>query len=550
SECLPTRHGDRWRCSRPLWAGGSCKHGPKPDGSCYTQRPPCKPQSSSLVKRRRASLIAAVGSFALIAAFFSTSSGLLGFDQNLTIPGPLTATHDNLIDGQRCSLCHEGHAREGLLLAQALVEYQDMSTLCSQCHGFEGRSLRPHNFPGSGDDTRKDVSCAGCHTEHKGVNADISHIPDADCHSCHTADRRFETFAKGSNPEHPPFSRDYGHLRRSAIAFNHTKHFDTHFKKPEVQMQRPASCTTCHTPSNTTGALTIPSFEQSCASCHDDSIRDRSLTLVTWPELETMDPPDQNLADRCRLDGEFDPDDFEPVSYEFPDLIEAYLMDIDPDDMTSYGMPYQRIGYRLALEGLTPLADVIQAKGGDPNRLLAGLTPETVTNPACRWMFNQEYEGFDMPKAGGWRAEPMGLMYRPMGHADPVLISWLTFAYNVNDTGDDLAAAFKDRLFDPEDGPGICASCHKTTAKDDMAWKSEPYIRRHTRFDHRPHLAINEATKAERCVTCHEPASSGSTEQDFQNVDLATCQNCHGRQGIGDTCTTCHQYHPRSDTNF
>jgi hypothetical protein len=550
SECLPTRHGDRWRCSRPLWAGGPCKHGPKPDGSCYTQRPPCKPQSSSPVKRRRAGLIAAAGSIALIAAFFSTSSGLLGFDQNFTIPGPLTAAHANLIDGERCSLCHEGHAREGLVLAKALVEYQDMSMLCSQCHGFDGQSRQAHNIPASGAEAKKEIGCIGCHTEHKGINADISFITDADCHSCHEADRRFESFAKGSHPEHPSFSESFGRLRLSAIAFDHAKHFDTHFKKPEVQSQKPASCLSCHEPSGITGALTVPSFEQGCAACHEANIKDQPLLLLTWPEMEMMAPPDRDLAEQCRLDAEFDPDDFEPASYELPDLIEAFLMDIDPDDMTGYGIPYQRIGHRLASEGVRPLAEMIQAKGGDPDRLLAGLAPETIANPACRWMFNQEYQGFAPLEAGGWIAEPLGLVYRPGGHADLVLASWLGFASRMDSAESDLTAAFRDRLLDPEDGPGLCASCHVATGEDGMVWTSEPHLRRHSVFDHRPHLAINDAAKKDLCGTCHERPTAGAAGQDFQEISLDTCQACHGAKGVGDACTTCHRYHPRADTKF
>jgi hypothetical protein len=486
----------------------------------------------------------------LIAAFFSTSSGLLGFDRNLTIPGPLTAAHAHLIDGKRCSLCHEGHAREGLVLAKALVEYQDMSILCSQCHDFDGQSRRPHNFPATNAKPLEEIGCIGCHTEHKGVNAPISHLPDADCHACHQADRRFESFAQAGTPNHPPFSDGFGRLGQAAISFDHTKHLDSYFKKPEMQDKSPASCTSCHQPSAAGDAMSVPSFEQGCAACHQDNIKDQPLILLTWPELETMAPQDRDLASQCRLETTFDPDDFESVSYELPDLIEAYLMDIDPDDMTAYGMPYQQIGRRLAFEGLQPLADAIEAKGGDPDKLLAGLTPETVSSPACKWMFNQEYEGFETFEAGGWVAEPLGLIYRPVGHADALLASWLSFAGGIDIREDDVATAFKERLFDPEDGPGLCASCHASKSDDAMVWIAEQHDRRHTVFDHRPHLAINKAARQDLCSTCHGRPSSSDTGQDFDTVGLAICQECHGQGGIIDSCTSCHRYHPRSDTNF
>ena len=496
------------------------------------------------MKRRRVGLITAGASIAMIAAFFSTSSGLLGFDQNLTIPGPLTGAHAHLIDGKRCSLCHEGHAREGVLLAKALIEYQDMSMLCSQCHDFDGRARQPHNLPVSTIEPQSEIGCTSCHTEHKGVDANISQISDADCHSCHKEDHRFESFAKGSQPTHPAFSEEFGRLRLSSITFDHAKHFDTHFKKPEVQEQSPTSCLSCHGTSGSGGALSVPSFEQGCAACHADNITEQPLVLITWPEMEAMDMPDGDLAEQCRLDATFDPDDFEAASYELPDLIEAYLLDIDPDDMSAYGGSYLRIGHRMAAEGVQPLADAIEAKGGHPGKLLAGLAPETVANPACQWMFNQEYEGFETSETVGWAAEPLGLVYRPAGHADRVLASWLSFASSVDTEENDLAEAFKERLFDPDDGPGLCASCHGSRDAGAMVWRAEPHARRHSVFDHRPHLAIHEAARQDLCQTCHERASPSSTGQDFKSIGLATCQDCHGKQGIGDSCTTCHRYHP------
>lgn len=548
SECLPTRQGDRWCCSRPLWAGGPCKHGPKPDGSCYTQRPPCQPQASSPVKRRRASLIAASGSIAVIAAFFATSSGILGFDRNLTIPGPLTSAHANLIDGKRCNLCHEGHEREGLFLIKALVEFQDMSTRCSDCHGFDGQAARPHNMVMPEGEASADISCVSCHTEHKGTSADISILPDADCHGCHKTDKRFESFAIGSNPEHPPFPGRFGGLARSSISFDHAKHADAHFKKPEVADQKPTSCLTCHEPEAATGGLVIPSFEKGCAGCHEDGIEDQPLLLLTWPEMAMMEQPDANLLDQCRIDGTIDLEDFEPVSFELPDMLEAFLLNVDPDDMTTYGDAYQRLGNLLATDGLRPLADLIQTRNGDPELLLAGLTPETVANPACRWVFNQEYEGFEPLEAGGWAAEPFGITYRPVGHADPVLKAWLAFGAGVDHVDQPLAKAFQDRLFDPEAGPGLCASCHILPSARAMAWKSEPRSHRHTSFVHQPHLAVEKAAGNEPCVTCHQIASTALNGQDYRTVGMATCQQCHGKEAVASTCATCHRYHPIMDT--
>ncbi len=546
SECLPTRKGDRWRCSRPLWAGGPCLNGPKPDGSCYTQRPPCRPHRNFMAKRRRAGLLAVGGSMAVIAAFFVTSSGLFGFDRNLAIPGPLTAAHANLIDGKRCALCHDGHERQGLQLAKALVEYQDITTQCSQCHSFDGQSRRPHNLPLADNDTSLETGCIGCHTEHKGTDSNIFALPYSDCHGCHEPKVRFERFADEGPLGHPTFSDDFGGLALSAIRFDHSKHFDAHFTKAEVREHRPEACTTCHRPKASGSGLSIPSFEEGCASCHEDQIGDQPLLLLTWPEMETIRPPDEVSASRCGMGEPGNFEDAEPVSYELPTLLEAFLMDVDPDDIDSYEDAYLELGDLLASKGIKPLEDLVRARGGEPTLLLAGLAPEIVANPACSWIGNQEYEGLAPPAAGGWVAQPLGLSYRPVGHADPVLKAWLEFAGGINDddTSQSWASAFKASLFDPETGPGICASCHTPPDEAGMAWASERQPRRHTVFVHEPHLSIEEAAGAKPCTTCHEKTIKSSESSDFRKIGLETCQQCHGRQRAGEACALCHRYHP------
>jgi hypothetical protein len=546
SECLPTRQGDRWRCSRPIWAGGPCVHGPKPDGGCYTQRPPCRPQSSSRAKRRRAGWLAAFTSLAVIAAFFATSPGLLGFDRNLTIPGPLTAAHAHLIDGRRCELCHEGHQREGLALAKALVDFQDMTDQSHQCHEFEGQSRRPHNMLLSGNTTSSDIGCMSCHTEHKGQAADISAFPDADCHSCHKPDVTFQHFSDRGKQQHPPLPDDFGGLARSSIRFDHDKHLNSHFKKPEVQDERPSSCAACHVSPDGNSEIVIPSFESGCAGCHEDQIKDEPLFFLTWPEMETMQPPADRVSEDCRIDEPLDLDDFEPASFELPTLLEAFLLGVDPDDIEAYEGTYQKLGERLATEGVQPLADLVRAKSGDPELLLAGLSPELVVNPACSWIANQEYEGFEPLAGGGWFAGAFGLSYRPAGHADPIMKAWFDLAAGIDgeDQSEPWSAEFKASLFHPETGPGRCAACHTASDEPGMVWTSKSHRRRHTVFSHEPHLAIEQAAGAKACSTCHIEASETPRSDDFQAIDLGTCQQCHRRDEAGEACALCHRYHP------
>jgi len=546
SECLPIQRGDRWLCSRPLSAGGPCNNGPRPDGGCYIRRPPCRPRSSIRARRKHVSFFAFLVSVSVIAAFFATSSGILGFDRNLSIPGELTAAHANLLDGNRCSLCHEAHDREGLALVTALVEYQDISAKCINCHAFEGHARQPHNAASIDEDHIEPLGCVGCHTEHKGAEANIAALPDQDCHQCHQAKAVFGGFSGSQGKPHPPFNPSYGHPAEPVIRFDHAKHFDAHFKKAEHQDNRPETCEACHSAASDGADITMPSFEEGCAGCHENQIRDQPLLLLAWPEMEQMKPPSAEVADACRTVVSWDPEDFESSSFELPGLIESFLMGVDPDDMSSYGAAYQKLARALVLDGVQPLADLIEAKGGDADMLLAGLSPETVARPACDWLSNEEYEGFGQFDAQGWAAEPLALSYRPQGHADQTLKAWLDYGQKLDPDADDqkIVADLKASLLDDETGPGTCLGCHRAHPNQVFQWQTSRTKAKHTLFKHQPHLILAKAADQDSCNGCHKFAQTEFETADFEAIDVETCQQCHGKDGVGESCALCHRYHP------
>lgn len=584
TECLPTRKGDRWHCSRPASAGGACDHGPKPDGSCYINRPPCRPKSSMRARRRHASVFALLVSLSVIAAFFATSSGLLGFDRNLAIPGPLTAAHANLIDGDRCDLCHAAHQRDGLSLVAAIVEHQDLSAQCIDCHDFGGRAFLPHSSasmqltgkPGhpadhdkrlsqicwdgeagrldpddkhaSGAACKEALGCIGCHTEHQGADADIARLRDGDCHQCHRSTAVFEDFLGRDGRPHPPFGEGYGRLGSSAISFDHDKHLEVHFNKAGYEERRPDSCLACHEAKDNRGEIAVPGFETGCAGCHEEDITDQPLHLLTWPELENMESPSAAITEACAVTAEIDPDDFEATSYELPGVIDSFLLAIDLDDMERYGEAYQRLARLLVLEGVQPLADLVSSHDGEAAKMLAGLSPETVSLAACSWLSNLEYEGFPGADGGGWKAEPLSLSYHPTGHADPILKAWIEFASSLHaDEGERAQIdAMQSSLFDPESAPGNCAACHDIDAEKSPRWTSSATNKAHTSFAHKPHLALAKAKGGDLCKDCHrlEQTVADPDVTGFATIGLETCQSCHGNAGVDAGCATCHDYHP------
>lgn len=541
-------------------------------------------------KRRHASLFALLVSMSVIATFFASSSGLLGFGRNLSIPGELTAAHSNLIDGNRCGLCHEGHKRDGLGLIAAIVEYQDLSLQCINCHEFGGQALLPHNkaskrvhdaqetlthhpqqteqicwdqlAQGPSDqasptrlpDCTAALGCIGCHTEHKGADADIAVLTDQDCHQCHEATQAFDDFLGQHGKPHPPFSASYGRGTSPAINFDHAKHLDVHFEKAAYRKRRPKDCLACHEAMGDGDDVAIPSFDVGCAACHEEDLGDQPLLLLAWPELETMEPPSEQVSEACGMTVSWDPEDFDPASYEIPGLIDSFLLNIDPDDMTSYGAPYQKLARSLAMEGVQPLIDLVSNKGGDPSTLLAGLAPETVFSVACHWLANMEYEGFAQLGSQGWSAEPLALSYRPLGHTDPTLKAWLDYGLELNAdmTSFALLDDLKGSLFDPETGPGRCAACHRFDADAAFQWTSSSSQETHANFTHRPHLALAKAGGGDLCKGCHqlEATAFAAGTATFAAIGVSTCQECHGKGGVSARCATCHDYHASRSVNL
>ncbi len=164
------------------------------------------------------------------------------------------------------------------------------------------------------------------------------------------------------------------------------------------------------------------------------------------------------------------------------------------------------------------------------------------------------------------------IRYRPVGHADPFLKSWLDVtARSVppRNAPTDAASASATVLFaqlaDIKAGPGMCTRCHSVDADAAgmlrVQWQGDrPEARRHslTWFDHAPHLRV----AAGDCSRCHRPSDAASgaflagfvdgtqprtdpftVAGHFQNVTRALCAECHHDRGAPSDCSSCHRYH-------
>lgn len=594
TECTPYRNGDRWECRRAPSAGGACETGPLPDGTCCMQHPPCTPQPSLRKRRGRISLMVGLFVVAAILAFLQFNPAAFQGGQaqvSSLLPGELSGAHSNFaLETKGCAACHEAHGQGVIAWAKAFVTSQNIGENCVSCHAFGGPVASPHNatFTGGGfasDSPSADVKtdCVMCHTEHKGGDANIAPMKDAQCNSCHV-----ET-VKSFATNHPDFGETYPHENRGAIQFDHVKHFNEHFPKENAQR----NCVDCHDVKK--AGLTVPvgGFEQTCASCHTDGIRDRGLAVLAVPYMEE-DPFDMDsVAEVCgltpeqveflqaRSEGE-EPDEVEFDEFFYEDngdnlpTVMALLLNVPNDDPEEYSEAAGAFLNAIGESGGDPLSErLAELEGADPAKLLAGLDGELLRRAACAWMQKVEYESPSELAGGGWQSDGLSVSYRPSGHADPVARAWFDLAVNApasvaaNDGDEDAVAraeALRDDLLGDQ-GLGNCTKCHAVTQITDkvpkngdadgklmVEWGFQPVVDRpYVKYDHRPH--VNLLGPGSLCSECHttnpqaeyaasfEQFDATKFQSGFKPVSQQKCTECHTKAKVRQDCLLCHEYH-------
>lgn len=295
TECQPYNENGRWVCRRPAAAGGPCTEGPLPEGGCSHTHPACQPRRSLRKIRGRLSLMAAAIVIAAIAAFGFSFGGGEQLASSLD-PGTLTSVHQNFSAETGCGTCHVAHGSGPAGWFSATGNVTGPSGKCTDCHQFKGQANIAHNTVASQNVRAIGTKCTMCHTEHKGVDAKITTITDAQCHTCHK--KKFTAFAGN----HPEFTETYPFRRRTAIAFNHTNHFTKHFKDQRYSEKVPATgCLSCHDIEKAARTVPIKGFEKTCAACHQDNISSRPMVLFTFPELEENPFDLQDLLEKRGL---------------------------------------------------------------------------------------------------------------------------------------------------------------------------------------------------------------------------------------------------------
>jgi hypothetical protein len=160
---------------------------------------------------------------------------------------------------------------------------------------------------------------------------------------------------------------------------------------------------------------------------------------------------------------------------------------------------------------------------------------------------------------GGWYRQDYAIFYRPTGHKDKFLYSWLSLTGPRAPKGDSNPATAVFDFLTSKDAQGSCTKCHSV---DDIRGKgrlvnfSQPSADTKrgsfTTFVHEPHFS----TSGNRgCLTCHnlekDRAYLKSYEQgdphifasNFGGVKKDLCQSCHQSSMARQDCLLCHKYH-------
>jgi hypothetical protein len=169
---------------------------------------------------------------------------------------------------------------------------------------------------------------------------------------------------------------------------------------------------------------------------------------------------------------------------------------------------------------------------------------------------------------GGWYRQDYAIFYRPTGHKDKFIYSWLFLTGPQAPKGDTSPAAAVFDFLTSKDAQGSCTKCHGV---DDIQGKgrvvnfSPPSVDskqgRFTNFIHEPHFqAVGIGQRIgilenRGCLTCHNLEKAGpylkSYEQgnpqnfvsNFGAMKKDLCQTCHNSSTARQDCLLCHKYH-------
>jgi hypothetical protein len=166
-------------------------------------------------------------------------------------------------------------------------------------------------------------------------------------------------------------------------------------------------------------------------------------------------------------------------------------------------------------------------------------------------------DGEEWNIAGGWYRDEYTLRYRPTGHGDRFIRSWLDLTGRTANRLDESAQVFESLI--EGKAPGLCGKCHSVDQQGDQGlavnWRGygpADGLKKSVRFSHASHFRLLDE---KGCTTCHQRDAkadfAGPFKQrdpavfnpNFKPLPRAVCAECHTAEKAGDNCLICHNYH-------
>jgi hypothetical protein len=538
--------------------------------------------------------------------------------QHFLSPGPLISAHSTIED---CGACHTQPTPGKYGWLQRIM-HDDRSNdvqACIKCHRVNGNVTFAHTAQKSeleaaqqrllkiSDQIPKPLSaklrniifpamklrthnllCANCHQEHQGADFNLEAISNDQCQACHVV--QFDSF----EGNHPAFD-DFPFKRRTRLIYDHAGHFSRHFpatSEDNPHRAIPDSCSSCHTSQKDKRHMMLTSFDKTCSGCHLGQILGdgrvsgpKGIAFLTLPGVDV-----RTLKERNAAIGEWPESSVAEITSFMKvllsrDLAHAELLkeigELDLLDLTQATDQEIETVTRFIWE---LKGRVYAAVSGAETDVLADLPLDLIVAAQREWLPNlwnemaSRGEGATAPtpafapvestvnpeswaEYGGWYRQDFAILYRPVGHKDQFMRTWLTLTAPHARASGSTPAAEIFAFLTAKNGPGECMKCHSvdsiTGEGRKVNWSPgspEAKQGRFTTFIHEPHFgALKDKDKG--CLTCHrlqqgvphgktfEQGDPHSFVTAFSQVDKELCQTCHKRGVARQDCMLCHKYH-------
>ena len=481
-----------------------------------------------------------LGLASIVAATLLVNLGLQS--GALVSNGPLSSSH--AVIGDTCVACHTPFG--------AVSDEK-----CSLCHERSTDVLGAYTFDAhyvyvSGDRTRAfrhdgEMACAGCHTEHRGREADLTTVTETGCVACHGV---------AGFGAHPEF--DFEAESRpddSGLAFTHIRHVDRVLEDRGIG-DLEVACLACHTPTPDARRFEPIAFSGQCADCHLGAdvesaelpvqpdgvpvVAERANSVELTLGVETL----ETIRDRQAPGEQWALD----VSAAQFDADAGYVVKL----ATTHEDPW-------VTHNLGRLRRAIYPSGGlaDLLTMSADVRPEDESVLYVEALSTlRGYADGLRGRGEAWVQTELLELDRLAGElearlADPnTTLNDARFRLNRPDPRLDASQIAAIERF-AADVAEPCQTCHTLTRATISRVRPAQHVLDRAHFDHGAHVLQRG------CLDCHTripfeeylggdgPVDAALDSAAIQNLPaVGECRQCHTPQLASDRCLTCHAFHP------